>query len=65
MDKESRRAELATRIKASFHSTDTGKAIRLFTRIMQDVYYWQREDGPIVTLDSISDNIQQANELNI
>ncbi len=58
MNRELRRAELAARMKAAFHSSDSSEELKLFTRIMNEVYYWQREGGPIVTLDSIQSETQ-------
>ncbi len=62
MNKELRRAELAARIKASFSSSELSEDLKLFTRIMNEVYYWQREDGPIGTLDSIHVRTQNNQE---
>ncbi len=64
MNKELRRAEIAARLKASFCSSEASEELKLFTRIMHEVYYWQKEDGPIVTLDSTPAVSQLTEEVN-
>ena len=44
MDRELRRAELAAKFKASFDSSDISYPLNIYTRIMNDVYFWQKED---------------------
>ncbi len=45
MDRELRRAELAAKFKASFDSSDISYPLEIYARIMNDVYFWQREDS--------------------
>lgn len=63
MNKESRRAELAGKLKSCFQSSDMTAELELYSHIMNKVYSWQREDGQIVTLDSISNNMQLSKSL--
>jgi len=52
MDIESRRAELAARIKASFHEAGKGTWLELYAQILDDVYSRPKQEEQIVETDS-------------
>ncbi|MBT3230006.1 MAG: hypothetical protein HOD43_05360 [Candidatus Marinimicrobia bacterium] len=44
MDRETRREALAAKFKSSFRSDDITEELKIYSRIMSEVYLWQQAD---------------------
>jgi len=60
MNRKSKRAELAARIKVLFDTSDPSTELEFLGRVMQDVYLRQRENGHSVHIDSGFHSVQRA-----
>jgi len=62
MDADTKRADLAARIKSSSHLTDMSEELKIYTRIMRDVYFWTTEMNmsPPQSHLSQESNVKQA-----